>query len=124
MFLSNTTSIFFMETIFWFELVMLLLLDWEILKNPEGMLARWTSNLETCDNELVQRKALICRSHSSSLVAAKADKNLFISLISVSSMQKNMKYDHLVCQKSNWLDSWSHGFEEMQMTLFCQNQFL
>lgn len=52
---------FFMETIFWFELVMLLLLDWEILKNPEGMLARWTSNLETCDNELVQRKALICR---------------------------------------------------------------
>lgn len=30
-------------------------------KNPEGMLARWTSNLETCDNELVQRKALICR---------------------------------------------------------------
>lgn len=77
-----------------------------------------------CPVCLILTDCLDCKSHSSSLVAAKADKNLLISLISVSSMQTNMKYDHLVCQKSNWLDSWSHGFEEMQMTLFCQNQFL
>lgn len=97
-------------------------------KNPEGMLARWISNLETYDYELVHRKGTLhgnadglsrmpypyckrldspdCKSHSSSShVATKTDKNDFISLVSVASIQNDMKDDYRDCQKSNWLDS-------------------
>lgn len=56
------------------------------------------------------------KSRSSSChAAAKTDKNDFILLISVASIQNDMQDDYPDCQKSNWLDSWSHDNQvEMQ----------
>lgn len=109
------------------------------------MLARWISNLETYDYELVHRKGTLhgnadslsrmpypyckrldCPHSSSSHVATKTDKNDFISLVSVASIQNDMKDVYPDCQKSNWLDSWSHNnlVEMQRKTQFCQNSLL
>lgn len=116
-------------------------------KNPEGMLARWISNLEN-DYELVHRKGTLhgnadslsripypnckrtdcpdCKSRSSSShAAAKTDKNDFISLISVASFQNDMKDDLPDCLTSYWLDSWTHNdLVEMQRNDLILSKFI
>lgn len=44
---------------FVFEQIMLLLFVWEIESNLDRVLARWNSNLETCDYDLIYRKCAL-----------------------------------------------------------------
>lgn len=62
------------------------------------------------------------------LMRLQKGKNDFPSSISMTSIQNNIKYDHVVCQNSNLIDSWSHGeLKEMQRNIdhiFGQNPLL
>lgn len=86
-------------------------------KNPEGMLARWISNLSRMPYPYCKRfDCPECKSRSSSChAAAKTNKNDFILLISVASIQNDMQDDYPDCHQSNRLDTWSNDNQlEMQ----------